>query len=150
MGERLAKDWFQRHKLDFHHWPQRKDNMPKSLKLRGGKRPDFSVDLGEELVHFDAKYQDTENLTAWGVEDEELGKFQVFREWFKDEYEDDGPREVVFILYPLELHGKRFVIIHLDEVLGGEQTIVRQKPGRKVSLVGRGDAWFDQSPNEMR
>ncbi len=145
-GEARAKEWFERKNLDYFHWPQTKASMPLDLSHRGGKRPDFAVLFGDELVYFDAKYQDTANVTEFGLDDLEISKFLVFREWIRDTHQDGGARDVVLMVYPIELNGNRFVLIHLDEIRQGREGIVRGKPGRLVSLSDREDMWLDQVP----
>ena len=145
-GEIRAKQWFERHDVDFYHWPQSPEEMPSCLRLLGGKRPDFTITLGSEAVYVDAKYHLTNDLTEFALEDVELAKFSAFRAWAHQNLGDTGDRDVVFMVYPIELSGQRFVVIHLDELLDGEPTVVRGGPGRKVSLAGRDETWFDQWP----
>lgn len=147
-GELRAKQWFERQKLDYFYWPQSRAEMPQSLARRGGKRPDFAVDFGDALVYIDAKYHATDGLTEFALEDVELQKFAAFREWIREEHGDEGERDVVLMVYPIELHGQRFVLIHLDELLSGQPKTVRQNPGRSVSLKDRDETWFDQWPSE--
>jgi len=147
-GEVRAKQWFERQGLEYFFWPQAREDMPRSLARKGGKRPDFAVDFGDELVYIDAKYHLTNDLTEFSLEDEELQKLSVFRDWIREEYGDEGERDVVFMLYPIELSGERFVFIHLNEMIQGEPTVVRGKPGRKVPLLGREETWFDQWPSD--
>lgn len=147
-GESRTLQWFERHGINYFRWPQTRETMPKSLARIGGKRPDFAAELGGELVYFDAKFHSIPDLQEFALEVEELQKFSVFREWIRDEFGDEGPRDVVLIVYPQELNGERFVIIHLDELLQGEPTTVGEKPALKVSLLNREETWFDQWPKE--
>lgn len=147
-GETRAKQWFERQKLTYWAIPQAREEMPRSLSRRGGKRPDFAVEVGGEIIYFDAKFHETAGVTEFGLDDEELAKFTVFREWALEELEHTGPRDVILMVYPQELKGDKFVLIHLDEMLAGVTALVRQKPGRVVSLLDREGAWFDQWPTE--
>ena len=143
-GEARAKQWFERNNLVYWAIPQGKKEMPRSLSLRGGKRPDFGVEMGDDVVYFDAKFHETGGVTEFGIEDSELAQFTAFRQWALDELEHTGPRDVVLMVYPQELNGERFVLVHLDELLAGTPAIVRGNPGRKVSLVGREETWRNQ------
>jgi hypothetical protein len=145
-GEQRAREWFARQGLDYFYWPQARETMPRRLAQMGGKRPDFAVDFGDALVYIDAKYHLTNGQTEFALENDELHKLSVFRDWVLDEYNDEGPRDVVFMLYPIELSGERFVLIHLDEMLSGAPTRIREAAGRKVSLMDRAETWFDQCP----
>lgn len=143
-GETRAQQWFKSQGLDYFFWPQAREAMPRSLAHKGGKRPDFVVDFGAEIVYIDAKYHVTSNLSEFSIEDTELQKLCVFRDWIREEYGDEGERDVVFMVYPLESSGQRFVLIHLDEMLSGWPTTVRGSPGHAISLIGRDETWFDQ------
>jgi len=115
-GEACAKAWFRQRGLDFFHFPQSPETMPTSLARRGGKRPDFAVELQTETVYLDAKYHPTSSLTHFAIENSELEKLSQFRVWVKEDIGDHGARDV------------------------------RDSPGRGISLLKRDGAWFDQHP----
>jgi hypothetical protein len=84
-GEQRAMKWFERHGYDYYRFPQTVKTMPKSLARRGGKRPDFAVDFGGDMVYFDAKFHLLPDATEFALEEVKLQKFLAFREWVRDE-----------------------------------------------------------------
>ena len=147
-GERLAKEWFERHGLNYFRFPQTPEEMPRSLARMGGKRPDFAVSFGEgeSLVYMDAKFHQTNNVTEFVIEEDELAKFSVFRQWALEELGDDGDRDVYLLVYPQELNGDRFVFLHLEDLRTGLPTVLNEKPARKV-LIEAG-LWFNQDEGQ--
>ncbi len=145
-GERLAKEWFERKGITYYRFPQTPETMPISLARAGGKRPDFAVELSdsESLIYVDAKFHKTNGAKEFVLEELEISKFEAFMNWSKVELGDDGDRDVIFMVYPQELSGDRFVIVHLDELLSGERVSLHGLPARRVTLQDRSDAWFSQ------
>jgi hypothetical protein len=144
-GERFAKNWFERMDIEYYPLPQSIGTIPLSLSRLGGKRPDFAVALkdSESLVYIDAKFHQTNNVTEFVLEESEINRFVIFRDWVRDECGDDGDRNIIIMLYPIELKGDRFVWIHIDDLVEGELAEIDGKPARKVSLLGRDGAWYD-------
>jgi hypothetical protein len=146
-GERRAKEWLDRHKLEYYPMPQGKQEMPKTLAQKGGKRPDFMVSFGdgEPVVYMDAKYHQTNSVTEFILDQAELDKYVVFRAWMKDECGDDGDRQVFFLLYPHELCGERFLLVELEQMLAAESVTRDDKPARKLRISRDAGPWFDQT-----
>jgi hypothetical protein len=144
-GELFARKWFEREHVEYFRFPQSHGTKPSSLAALGGKRPDFAVAMQDvdSLVYVDAKFHRTNNLTEFVLEEAELNQFRAFREWIRDEYEDTGDRNVLFMLYPKENNGDKFVWVHLDEFSNAESVVLEGKPARKVSLKGRDGLWVD-------
>jgi hypothetical protein len=144
-GELFARKWFERERMDYFRFPQSKGTKPFTLAARGGKRPDFAVAMRDvdSLVYVDAKFHKTNNLTEFILKEAELQQFRVFRTWIKDEYSDTGDRDVLFMLYPKEINGDRFVWVHLDEFSNAELVVFEGEPARKLSLIDREGLWVD-------
>lgn len=144
-GELFARKWFEREGMEYFRFPQSKGTKPHSLAARGGKRPDFAVALRnvDSLVYVDAKFHMTNDLTEFVLAESELEQFREFRIWVKDECGDDGDRDVLFMLYPKEINGDRFVWVHLDEFSDAELVVIADEPARKLSLIGREGLWVD-------
>jgi hypothetical protein len=144
LGERRAREWFDRHKIEYYAIPQGKNEMPMSLAQMGGKRPDFMISFGEgePVVYMDAKFHNTSNVTEFVLEQSELDKYVAFRAWIKEEYGDDGDRQVFFILYPHELSGEQFLLIDLEEMLTAERVTREDKPARKLRISKDEGPWF--------
>lgn len=147
LGERRAKEWFDRHKLEYYALPQGRQEMPKTLAESGGKRPDFMVSFGdgESVVYMDAKYHQTSNVTEFVLDQAELDKYVAFRAWIKDECKDDGDRQLFFILYPHELSGERFLLVDLEEMLTAKSVTRDDKPARRLCISRDVGPWFDQT-----
>ncbi len=144
-GELFARKWFEQKNLDYFPLPQTPDTMPSSLASCGGKRPDFAVALEDDdsVIYVDAKFHATGGLESFTLEERELQKFVGFREWVENECGDHGERDVIFMLFPIELNGDRFVWIHLDEMLQATKTELEGKPARTILLSGRDGLWVD-------
>jgi hypothetical protein len=144
-GELFARKWLESESIDYFRFPQSKGTKPPTLTARGGKRPDFAVVMQDDnsLVYIDAKFHQTNNLTEFTLTEAELTQFREFRNWIRDEYHDEGDRDVLFMLYPKENNGDQFVWIHLDEFSSAETVDFHGEPARKLSLQDRGDLWVD-------
>lgn len=146
LGEMRAKAWLVLQELKHEDIPQSPETMPLTLKARGGKRPDFKmwINEGGPAYYMDAKFHDTEKLTAFHMEMAELRKYEIYREWLKDEGIDNGPRQLCFMLYPHELSGTEFLLIELDAMLNAEEVLWKDKPARKLLISRNTGAWVKQ------
>lgn len=144
-GELFARKWFERERIEYFRFPQSKGTKPLTLAARGGKRPDFAVAMQnvDSLVYVDAKFHKTADLTEFTLTEAELKQFREFRIWIRDECGDAGDRDVLFMLYPKEINGDRFVWVHLDEFSDAEAVLLEGEPARRLSLVGREGLWVD-------
>jgi len=145
-GELFARKWFEREGLEYFQLPQCQNTMPAELAKRGGKRPDFAVALNksESAVYVDAKFHQTKDLTEFSLKVSELEKYKSFITWMHIGRESNEPvDDVLFMLFPKELNGDRFVWIHLDEFAKGTKTSLENEPALTVSLLDRAELWFD-------
>ena len=147
-GELFARKWFEREGLEYFAFPQSQATKPSSLTQIGGKRPDFAVALldGQPPVYVDAKFHQTKDGTEFSLEIAEFEKYMAFIQWVKQEGIDDGPIHILFMLYPKEFSGDKFVWIDLDEIAKGELVTINDKPVRKISLSDRDGLWVDSYP----
>lgn len=146
LGEMRAKAWLVLQDLRYEEIPQTPETMPQTLKERGGKRPDFKMWINESgpAYYMDAKFHDTETLTAFHMAMDELRQYEIYREWLNAEGIDSGPRQLCFMLYPHELSGSEFLLIELDAMLNAEEVIWKDKPARKLPISRDSGAWVKQ------
>lgn len=145
-GEKYAKQWLSKSAWKFDSVEQGKCTLSQELKKFGGKRPDFIVDPddGKGFLLIDAKYHNTDNSTTFRLKDSELGKFRALqmyceKHWPKERF------DVVFMVFPKEHDGERFVWVHLSEFDNGESTIIGGDPATSVSLTDRERLWCENA-----
>lgn len=143
-GEEYANNWLTAVGWDFITVEQGIDTLSQKLKEYGGKRPDFIIKHDDKtFIFLDAKYHSTENCTFFTLTDCELGKYRSLKSFFEKEY-PNYIFEVIFMVFPKEENGKRFIFVGLDEFVHGECTTLASKDARKVniSITTWSDLWF--------
>lgn len=141
-GENFARQWFKKNNWEFVDMDQSIGSKHERLRALGGKRPDFIVDSRSEVhvTTVDAKFATTEGGKVFGMPDWEIEQYRMFKVFAEEEF----PRttcEVLFMVFPKEFDGKRFVWVDLSEFEYGTDVTVRGHPGKQVSLEKRDDLW---------
>lgn len=142
IGEYAASIWLNQKSWD--HFPINAEiyDKPESLTIIGGKRPDFCANINGEIIYLDAKFHACLEDEFY-LEEFEIGQYVKWRDWVADELNDNGERDVIFMVFPHKDKATRFVFVHLDELIYGQSFMTSDgKPARKVSLHDRSDLTF--------
>jgi hypothetical protein len=141
-GEKFARQWFTKNKWEFVEMDQARDTMHAKLRALGGKRPDFIIDIKSEthVTTVDAKFATTDNGKFFCMPDWEIEKYRMFQVFAEGEV-PGTTCEVLFMIFPKEDNGERFVWLDLSDFENGTDVEVRGQPGKKVSLEGKDALW---------
>jgi hypothetical protein len=120
-GEEYAEKWLSQSGWNYLKVEQGKNNLSKELKEYGGKRPDFIVDPRDNgsWLLIDAKYHSTENCTTFKLKDSEIAKYRGLVQFCVEKF-PEASLDMVFMVFPKECDGNKFVWVHLDEFDKGE------------------------------
>ena len=143
-GERFARQWLNRNKWPFVDFDQGRTTMHQRLRKLGGKRPDFIIESGTEtdVIVADAKFATTDDGKSFAMPDWEIEKYRQFKVFAESEV-PGTTCEVLFMVFPKEFDGKKFVWVELHEFSDGTACEVRGHPGTQVSLENRPSLWED-------
>lgn len=142
-GEDYARKWLENEQWDFVYIEQGKTDLSERLKAYGGKRPDFIIETdSNSFILLDAKYHSTEDCTSFTLTDCEIGKYRALKQFLINE-NIGYTFEVIFMVFPKEKDGKRFVFVSLDEFDKGECVTLASENATKISLLNRDGLWFD-------
>lgn len=109
----------------------------------GGKRPDFIIKVDSNtFILLDAKYHSTENCTSFTLTECEIGKYRALKQFLINK-NSELTFEVIFMVFPKEKDGKKFVFVSLDEFDKGECVTLASKNATKISLLNRDNLWLD-------
>ncbi|MGM7448504.1 UNVERIFIED_ORG: hypothetical protein DFO82_2616 [Idiomarina abyssalis] len=144
-GEKFAENWLANSGWTFEKIAQGKCNLAEELKKYGGKRPDYLIEVDSgSVILADAKYHSTEDCTKFTLTDGELGKYRSLAKFCEDSF-PDKVFDVVFMLFPKECDGNKFVWVHLCEFDNGTATTLGGKPATEVDLSDRGGLWCENA-----
>ncbi|EFH6662189.1 hypothetical protein L6X06_RS01085 [Escherichia coli] len=142
-GEEYALKWLENSQWEFVYVEQGKTDLSKSLKIYGGKRPDFIIEVDSNtFILLDAKYHSTENCTSFTLTECEIGKYRALKQFLINK-NSELTFEVIFMVFPKEKDGKKFVFVSLDEFDKGECVTLASKNATKISLLNRDNLWLD-------
>lgn len=143
-GELFARKWFERERIEYFKLPQSIATKPVSLVRCGGKRPDFGIELSaDEAVFVDAKFHTTNGGIEFRMKISEIAAYRAFQCWMKDDEATVDTIDILFMIFPKEMNGDKFVWILLDEIEQGSDTTLGGEPAKSIPLTGRDYAWFD-------
>lgn len=145
-GESYADIWLRSNGWKYEPVEQGRTTLSNELKVFGGKRPDFLVDVQDEdgqlVVAIDAKFHSTKDCTIFCLLDAELEKYRRLQV-FIEKHASPARAEVMFMVIPKERDGKRLVWVHLAEFERGRPSLLAGEPATQVSLEGRDELWFN-------
>ena len=84
----------------------------------------------------DSKYVMTGGQKHFAMEEAEIHKYQILREYAKEKWEISAV-DVIFLVLPAERKGTEMLWIPLDELVDCAQITSDGKAGRRISLIGR-------------
>jgi hypothetical protein len=123
--------------------------MHQRLRKLGGKRPDFIIESGSEtdVVVADAKFSTTDDEKIFAMPDWEIEKYRQFKIFAESEVPGITCK-VLFMVFPKEFDGKKFVWVDLHEFSDGIACEVRGHPATQVSLENRPSLWEDNEDGD--
>jgi len=142
-GEKFAEKWLLNAGWTFEQVDHGIGNIADELKEYGGKRPDYLIEVKSNLVILaDAKYHSTEDCKKFKMQDDELARYRRLARFCEKSFQDTE-FEVLFMLFPKECDGSKFVWIDLSEFDNGTATTLRGEPATQVDLQNRDELWFE-------
>lgn len=142
-GEAYAKKWLAKSGWKYERVEQGRLTLSTELKECGGKRPDFIVDPGDGwLFLIDTKYHSTGNGCYFRLTDDEIDKYCALKVFAQQSFPETRVA-VIFMVFPKEYEGARFVWVSLSEFKRATPAQIRDLPAKEVSLLGRDDLWCD-------
>lgn len=149
-GECLSEAWLLREKWKFSPIEQAPGTKPERLKNFNGKRPDFFLEpeAGEKTIYFfEAKCYSTNDGTTFALKDAELRGLKGFKAWFEAESQLEA--EVLFLLFPKEMQGLRFVWVLLSEFDTGVAVTICGEAAVQISLKAKDAGHWGDLTDDM-
>ena len=144
-GEMFAENWLANSGWTFEKIAQGRRDLAEELKKYGGKRPDYLIEVDSGSVMLaDAKYHSTEGCMKFTLTNDELGKYRSLAKFCEDSF-PQTVFDVVFMLFPKECDGSKFVWVHLCEFDNGAASILGGSPATEVDLKDREGLWCENT-----
>jgi hypothetical protein len=143
-GEKYAEKWLHNSGLQYEKIEQGKFSLSNKLKSYGGKRPDFIASQDDEkyALLIDAKHHKTNNCKTFSLKDAEIGKYRGLECFIKEEI-PGLEFDVVFMVFPKECNGGKFIFVLLSEFNTGEATTIQSDPATEINLENLTEFWID-------
>jgi hypothetical protein len=142
-GEDYAAAWLNRNNWKFEKINQ--DIGTVSIELRdhfGGKRPDFLVNPNDQKItlFIDAKYHQTAGCKSFTLRNAEIAMYRGLKS-FVESLDSSRTVEILFMVFPKECDGKKFVWVSLENFDSGIPVIYVGELATMVTLPNQDDLW---------
>ncbi len=149
-GECLSEAWLRRENWKFSPIEQSPGTKPQRLKEFEGKRPDFFLEpeAGDNTIYFfEAKCYSTNECTTFALKNSELSGLKNFKAWYEAESQLEA--EVLFLLFPKEAQGFRFVWVALSEFDAGVAVTICGEAAVQISLKTKDAGLWGELTDDM-